>query len=211
MLAPYPGATILDLGGGHGQIAEALIQRQYDVTVGGSDPVCAARLKPLVERDLCKFEVVDFLNLPFEDKSFGIVMSYRLLPHMIEWRRFIAEMTRVAQICVIVDYPEKQSINQSAPQLLRLNKQLDGNTHSYTSFDEGELLGEFDQHHFRICERYPEFFLPMMLHRTMKMQKVSESLERVSRRIGLTTKYGSPVILKLIRERQATRSLYSVL
>lgn len=208
MLAPYPGATILDLGGGHGQIAEALIQRQYDVTVGGSDPVCAARLKPLVERDLCKFEVVDFLNLPFEDKSFGVVMSYRLLPHMTEWQRFIAEMTRVAQICVIVDYPEKQSINYSAPQLLRRTKQLD---ESYTSFDEGELLGEFDLHHFRICERYPEFFLPMVLHRTMKMQKVSESLERLSRRLGLTTKYGSPVILKMIRERQATRSLYSAL
>ncbi|MBK8020916.1 MAG: class I SAM-dependent methyltransferase [Chloroflexi bacterium] len=204
MLAPYPGATILDLGGGHGQLTKALVQRQFDVTVAGSSEACKARIHSFVERDLAKFDVVDFLNLPYNDRSFGVVISYRLLPHLKYWRQFVAEMTRVAEKCVIIDYPNKRSINYFGPQFFKLKRQLEGNsTRQFTCFTEKELLDEFRLQHFGSPEQYAEFFLPMVLHRTMKMAGVSNVLERSSRMLGLTARFGSPRIMKLIRQQPA--------
>src|SRR5215210_4965036 len=40
------GASVLDVGGGHAQIAPPLIEAGYEVTVVGSDASCSARLQP---------------------------------------------------------------------------------------------------------------------------------------------------------------------
>jgi len=47
--------------------------------------------------------------------------------------------------------------------------------------------------------RVRQFFLPMVLHRAMKMPKVSQAIESVCRSVGLTGALGSPVALKLAR------------
>jgi len=36
LLAPWPGARVLDVGGGHGQTIGALVESGFDVTVLGS-------------------------------------------------------------------------------------------------------------------------------------------------------------------------------
>ena len=46
MLQDYPQATVLDVGGGHGQITAPLIENGYQVTVLGSSEVCQARIQP---------------------------------------------------------------------------------------------------------------------------------------------------------------------
>src|SRR3954463_8184828 len=50
------GASVLDVGGGHGQIAPPLIKAGYEVTVVGSDPVCAVRLEPWIAQGHCRFQ-----------------------------------------------------------------------------------------------------------------------------------------------------------
>src|SRR3954452_25555395 len=77
------GASILDVGGGHAQIAPPLIEAGYEVTVVGSDPVCAARLRPWIEAGRCRFHVADLQRLPYPDAGFAAVLCYRLLPHSI--------------------------------------------------------------------------------------------------------------------------------
>ncbi len=200
MLAPYPGTTVLDVGGGHGQITGALISRDYDVTVVGSDSVCAKRIQPYIDARRCTFDVVDFLNLPYPDKSFGVVISYRLMPHVAQWDRFISELCRVAQRAVIVDYPELDSVNAFAPHLFNLKKSLEGNTREYTSFRRADLLKTFRQQGFIYGEHFAEFFVPMVVHRKLKAPTVSGAMEKVSRVFGLTQRWGSPVILKMIRQ-----------
>src|SRR6476660_3071093 len=59
------GASILDVGGGHAQIAPPLIEAGYEVTVVGSDPVCSARLQPWLSTNRCRFEVANLQALPF--------------------------------------------------------------------------------------------------------------------------------------------------
>lgn len=199
MLAPYPNATVLDVGGGHGQVTGGLIENCYQVTVLGSDESCKARIRHWVDRRACSFNVGNILDLPYPDQSFDVVLSYRLLPHVTQWRTFIAELARVAKKAVILDYPEVRSINYIAPYLFPFKKHLEGNTRPFSCFREAQLTGVFQPHRFVLAERYAEFFLPMVLHRKLKKPGLSGQLENKARSIGITGWLGSPVILKFVR------------
>lgn len=199
-LAPYPNATVLDVGGGHGQTACVLVENGYRVTVLGSAEICKARIQHLIDEKRCAFQVGDILNLPYPDRHFDVVISYRLLPHVTRWQQFLAELCRVARQAVIVDYPEVRSINAITPYLFNLKKRLEGNTRTYTCFRLTDLLPVFQKNGFVYAERHKEFFLPMVLHRKLKAPGLSAALEKGSRFSGLTGLLGSPVILKLVRE-----------
>jgi hypothetical protein len=54
-LAHKPGRTVLDVGGGHGQVASGLASAGYEVTVLGSDNVCFDRLRKAEPSSLCAF------------------------------------------------------------------------------------------------------------------------------------------------------------
>ncbi len=202
LLAPAPGATLLDVGGGHGQVTQALIQRGYALTVAGSAAVCSARIQPFLDAGQCAFDVVDFLHLPYPDKAFQTVISFRLLPHVTHWQRFLAELARVAEQAVIVDYPEVRSVNYLTPQLFQFKKQLEGNTRTYSTFARAQLVEAFAPHGFAYAAHIAEFFVPMVVHRALKTPAVSRLLERASRTLALTQALGSPVILKVVREGQ---------
>jgi ubiquinone/menaquinone biosynthesis C-methylase UbiE len=199
MLCLYPGARILDVGGGHGQLAPDLVRHGYQVTVLGSDASCQKRIQELIQHNLCAFKVGNVIDLPYADQEFDVVVSYRLLPHVQQWRKCLAELTRVARQAVLIDYPAIRSVNYIAPLLFKLKKSVEGNTRPYTSFKESELLTAFHHNNFRCAERFPEFFFPMVLHRMMKRQHWSVFLENACRFVGFTAILGSPVILRLIR------------
>jgi ubiquinone/menaquinone biosynthesis C-methylase UbiE len=143
--------------------------------------------------------VGNLLELPFPDRAFEVVLSYRLLPHVSRWKAFIAELTRVAGKMVIVDYPEKHSLNALAPQLFQFKQRLEGNTRPYTCYRESEVLEAFQARGFFRTERFAQFFLPMVLHRNLKHAGISRLVEDLFRRLRITGWLGSPVILKLER------------
>jgi len=200
MLTPYPGASVLDVGGGHGQLTAPLIHNGYRVSVLGSSEVCKKRIQEFIDRRLCEFVTGDILELPYPDNAFDIVISFRLLPHVTNWRQLIRELTRVARKAVVVDYPSKCSINFFSPSLFKFKKSLEGNTRPFTLFRESDLLKVFRLYDFIYAERYAEFFLPMVLHRVLKSPGFSSLTEGLCRFFGLTHLFGSPVILKLVRE-----------
>ena len=204
MLAPHPNAHILDVGGGHGQLMPALIREGYNVTVLGSAPSCEDRIKPWVEAGRCSFVLGNILDLPYPDRTFDVVISYRLLPHVTEWRRFLSELARVARIAVLVDYPATRSVNSVAPLLFGWKKHVEGNTRPFACFRESEPLAVFRSVGYELADRYPEFSFPMVLHRVMRAPRISAGMEALARSSGLTRVLGSPVILKLIRLTPAT-------
>lgn len=199
MLADNPGCTVLDVGGGHGQLTLPLLNNSFKVTVLGSSEVCIERIRHYVDSKCCFFQVGNILDLPFPDRSFDVVLSYRLLPHVTRWREYLAELARVARHVVMLDYPEERSINSLTPYLFSFKKNLEGNTRTYTIFRQDEILEAFEELGYQCADRYAEFFLPMVLHRKLKVPKISSGLERMSRLVGLTGWFGSPVILKLVR------------
>lgn len=200
MLRDFPNGRILDVGGGHGQLTPSLVQKGYNVMVLGSHESCRLRIRPLTDRGLCKFEVGNILALPYPDRSFDVVVSYRLLPHVYQWEKCVSELCRVADRAVLVDYPSLVSMNYLTPFLFGVKKKLEGNTRTYTLFREDRLKMIFRKHGFIPAGRFPEFFFPMVFHRILKLQKWSSIIEYIARRLGLTHLFGSPVILKLVRE-----------
>lgn len=199
MLADYPQARVLDVGGGHGQLTKALIEYGYDVTVLGSAEVCKARIQTYLDQQQCHFQVGNVLAMPYPDNAFDIVISYRFLAHVTQWKTFLSELTRVSKIAVLVDYPTVRSINYITPLLFKLKKGLEGNTRPYTCYNETDLIDYFESLKFSTADRYAQFALPMVIHRTLKRPKLSSFLEDGLRLTGLTRWFGSPVILKVSR------------
>ncbi len=199
LLRNYPGTTVLDVGGGHGQLAIPLCREKYKLTVVGSAQVCRQRIAAIVDSGQCRFQVADVLKLPFADRAFDTVVCFRLVTHCAHWEKLIGELCRVAARAVIVDYPTSQSLNCLAPHLFGAKKKLEGNTRVFRLFRHEEIIGAFASHAFVPGRRQGQFGLPMVLHRTLKCRPLSVATEGLLHWTGLARRWGSPVILELRR------------
>jgi len=202
-LQRWPAATVLDVGGGHGQLALPLARAGFGVTVLGSDSVCVKRIEAEVSAGRIKFAVGDLVKLPFPDRAFDVVVSIRLLPHCDAWPQLIAELCRVARRAVIVDYPTGQSLNFFSSALFGAKKKIEKNTRPFTLFQNRAVAAEFARHGFGAAARQGEFFLPMVLHRMLKCPAVSAALEGACGLLGLKWLLGSPVLARFERADEA--------
>jgi SAM-dependent methyltransferase len=194
-----PGSTVLDVGGGHAQLAPALVEARYRVTVAGSDPSCAARLQPWLVDGRCRFEVADLRSLPYAEGSFDAVLCFRLLPHSVDWRHLVGQLCQVAGRAVVVDYPSSRSVNIIADRLFTLKRRIEQNTRPYTIFRPAEVRDAFAAHRFRVTRERPQFVVPMVLHRALKSVPLSRALEQPGRILGLRQWLGSPIIARADR------------
>jgi len=196
LVAPFPGATVLDVGGGHAQTAAPLAEAGYDVTVVGSRESCRVRIDRLRTARPVRFRVGDLLALPFEANSFDVAIAFRLLTHVEAWQSLVAELTRVARRAVILDYPELASVNLLTTQLFGLKRRIEHNTRPYTCYRRREVEAALAASGFDRFTARPEFFAPMVLHRVLNSGRASRTIESAARGVGLTSKLGSPVILR---------------
>lgn len=196
LLKPYSNATVLDIGGGHAQMAVPLVEHGYKVTVTGSADVCRERLDRFLPTDSFEYITCNMLNLPFEDNCFDVVLAFRLLPHVNQWQKFISEMCRVSRNVVIFDYPDIRSFNFLYRLLFGAKKALEGNTRPFRLFNRREILQVLGEQKFRQPILKPQFFAPMALHRISNSGTISKILEFFFRVVGMTNLFGSPVIIK---------------
>jgi len=199
VLARLPPGAALDVGGGHGQLVDLLESRDWKVTVHGTDRVCEENLRGLHGKRNCDYVQGDLLALPAADRSYDLVIAVRLISHMTDWRRLVAEMCRVARRTVVLDYPSTFALNALTPLLFGLKKSLEGNTRIYGSFSKSELAAEFEKHGFRPVRQVKQFFLPMVLHRMARGAVLLRGAETMFRVLGFTAIAGSPVIVQLER------------
>ncbi len=199
LLGGWPGARVLDVGGGHAQITGPLVAAGFDVTVYGSDASCGSRVRTWTADGRARFRTGRLDRLDAEDGAFDVVVSYRLLSHVGEWRALVAELCRVASRAVLVDYPTRRSVNAVAGPLFRLKRGLEGITRPFTVFADGAVQDAFAAAGFAVTAREPEFVLPMALHRAMGLAPLSRGIEAVASGLGLRRALGSPVILRAER------------
>ena len=202
LMKSMPNATVLDVGGGHGQLAAPLCRTGFKVTVLGSDESCRSRIAGLIDAGQCEFKTGDVVGLPFPDRSFDVCVSFRLLTHCGRWPQLLSELCRVARRAVIVDYPTSQSLNAIAPLLFGAKKRIEGNTRTWALFKHADIREQFGNNGFSPSERKAQFFLPMVLHRALKCRPLSAALEDICAALGLTHLWGSPVIMKADRKEE---------
>jgi len=203
LLAQWPGASVLDVGGGHGQLTGPLADAGYQVTVYGSAEACRERVRPWVDAGRARFLAGPLLRAPFPERSFDAVLAFRLLPHLERWEELIGGLCRLARRAVVVDYPTLRSVNAVSGALFGLKKGVEGDTRPFTVFRDAQVAAAFAAHRFRPAARRPEFLVPMALHRALGVAPLSRALEAGCRALGLTRGWGSPVVLRADRERPA--------
>jgi 2-polyprenyl-3-methyl-5-hydroxy-6-metoxy-1,4-benzoquinol methylase len=198
LLRPLGARTVLDVGGGHGQLAIPLARDGYDVTILGSDESCRHRVRGLVDAGRARFVVGNTIDLPFPDRAFDAVVCFRLITHCEAWPRLIAELCRVARLGVVADYPTSSSVNAIAPALFAAKKKYERDTRRWTLFTHAQIRSAFETAGFRVAARRGQFFFPMVLHRMFRRRGISAALEGAAGALGLRRLLGSPVILRAV-------------
>lgn len=188
--------SVLDVGGGHGQLTPLFIERGYHVTILSSDLVCYKKIQGVTTQSDVNFVAGNLIDLPFSDNSFDLVVSVRLISHISNWKKLIEEFCRVSKQSVIIDYPELKSLNWLTPFLFKLKKKVEGNTRTYNSFSKEMLNNEFKKHNYIISRRECQFFMPMFLHRFFNGALLLQKTEQYCKNIGLTNFFGSPAIIR---------------
>lgn len=196
--APPAVRTVLDVGGGHGQLARPLCG-EYEWTVHGSAAACAEPLAREMTAGKIRFVQSPSAHLPFPDAAFDAVISVRLLPHYEEWQKLLTEMCRVARVCVIVDYPVAGGLQHLAPGLFSAKRKIEGNTRPWRAFTHSEISGVFQAASFTPAGRIAQFGAPMVLHRKCKSPGCSRFVEGMLRAIGWTRVCGSPMLARFNR------------
>ncbi len=197
LLRPWAGCRVLDIGGGHAQTAVPLAAAGFDVTVVGSDASCNERLSEMAAARSLRIPFVtgNSLKLPFLDRSYDVVISFRLISHVPHWRHLLRELTRVARRAVLIDYPSLVSFNLAVPLLFKLKKRIERNTRPFFCFTRRQIAQTFMQNGYAISSAQPEFFIPMALHRALNNLSFTEVTERLCQVLGVTRLLGSPVLV----------------
>lgn len=193
------GRTVLDVGGGHAQLVAPLTIEGCIVTVFGSDVKCSVRLKG-VYADAVPFYAGNLLTLPFGNRSYDTIVSVRLISHMENWRLLVAELCRVADRTIIIDYPTYSSLNLLSGGLFFWKKLIEKNTRTYHTFWDREIQDMFAAHGFKVSRSFRQFVLPMALHRLCGDSPVVRKIEEGLRKLGVTSLIGNPVLVRLNRE-----------
>jgi SAM-dependent methyltransferase len=199
LLGPDRRRTILDVGGGHGQLARPLSEEGRPFMVLGTDPACRRRIEDLLAAGTCRFVTGEVTALPFPGRAFDAVLCIRLLTHCARWPALIAELCRVAREEVIIEYPLHEGLHRMGGLFFGVKKKMEGNTRRWTPFTHRQVTEAFEREGFREAAVIRQFFWPLVLHRALGRPGLSKKLEAVARRAGLTARAGSPAISKMIR------------
>ena len=202
LLRPLAAARplrIVDVGGGHGQLAGPLADAGHEVTVVGSADACRARVQGLVDSGRAAWRTADLLALPFEARAFDVALAFRLLPHVTRWRDLVRELCRVAARAVIADYPSRRSANAVASALFTAKKKVEGDTRPFAVFADADVDAAFAARGVAVTARRRQFAVPMAAHRALGLAPASRAVEAGARALGLTALAGSPVVARAER------------
>ena len=193
-LADKHRVTILDIGGGHGQLTPALLAYGHDVTVLGSEPASGPD-----RTGGARFVAGRITAPPFAEGEFDTVLAFRMLAHVADWRGFLGELCRVARRTVVVDFPSWMSANAASAALYPAKRLYERDTRPFHSFHTATISRALSEHGFIASFCSGEWLLPMVMHRMGHAAAPLRWVEAVGERTGLTRRLGNPVILRADR------------
>jgi SAM-dependent methyltransferase len=200
LLPPSGGGALLDVGGGHAQLAGLAAALGWQVTVVGSTEECRARLLADPTAASVEFCACDLLDLPYPAESFDVALAVRLISHLRDWTGLVSELCRVARTCVVIDYPTVAGLNRLAPLAFHFKRAAEARTtRHYRSFSASEIDHAFEAHGFRRVATRGQFLAPMALHRLLGGAPWLERVEDSVRGSGLSNRFGNPVIARFDR------------
>jgi 2-polyprenyl-3-methyl-5-hydroxy-6-metoxy-1,4-benzoquinol methylase len=186
---------ILDVGTGTGRAALLLARGGAQVTgVDASEQMLGiARQRASAEGVSVRFLTGEAHNLDFDDRSVDVAISLRVLMHTPNWRRCVAELCRVADQLVVVDYPSATSFALFESLVRRVTYALGARTEPYRVFGHRAIVDAFTENGFRVQAVHRQFVLPIAFHKAIGSPRFTDRVERVLERAGVRRFFGSPV------------------
>lgn len=196
LIEPWPGASVLDVGGGHGQLAPRLRRAGFDASVLASGPDALEALDQAEGGAEVPRIVGNLHEPPLPDNSVDVALAVRMMAHVTDWRELLAGMSRVARHAVVIDFPASAGFNQLAGALFGLKKWVEGDTRPFVRLERAEVAAELEALGLAHHRVHAQYLFPMAMHRILRTTPVSRALEGAGRSVGLTSRYGSPLILR---------------
>ena len=189
--------VILDVGTGTGRAALLLARGGADVTAvdASSEMLEVARRRAADDGTRVHFLVGDAHALGFPDRSFDVALSLRVIMHTPRWQQCIAELCRVAERLVIVDYPSAHSGAVLESLARGLGHAAGFRTEAYRVFTDRSIAEAFASNGFRIRSVHRQFVLPIAFHKAIGSRRFTKATEDFLDRAGLLGIFGSPVTL----------------
>lgn len=188
---------ILDVGTGTGRAALLFARGGAEVTGVDASGEMLKVAKARAEREgvAVRFQTGDAQKLVFPDRSFEVAVSLRVLMHTPEWRRVIAELCRVSDQLVVVDYPSARSMALVESIARRIVHATGLSKEPYRTFRDSAIDEAFERCGFRIRARHRQFVLPIAFHKLIGSRRFTMWCESVFDRMGLLARFGSPVTI----------------
>lgn len=195
--------TVLELGGGHAQLAGPLAAAGIRLDVQGSVPACVARLSRIIEAhpDLVSFKAARLTALPFADASYDAVVAVRLMAHVERWRPLLADMARLSRRTILVDFAPDDGFQKLADASFGLKRRVESNTRPFFTHSIREVEAALSGLGFTEITWHRQFILPMAAHRALGRPGLSRAAEAVARTLGLDRLTGGPVLMCASRPR----------
>ena len=198
---PADARTVLDVGAGTGKLALPLAARGHAVTaLDASEAMLEVARRQAEKRGIALQTVVaDAQALPFEDQRFDWVVCSRLLMHLGDWERALAQLCRVASCGVVFDFQPRASFSGLHARYKQLKRRWNPDIQAFNALPVGNVLRVVERQGGTVVRTMRGFFLPLFLHRRLDQPQRSAQVERTCRRLGLTRGWGAPVIVQAIK------------
>jgi len=188
---------ILDVGTGTGRAALLFARGGAQVTgVDASEEMLSVARQHAAEQGVsARFLLGDAHHLDFHNRSFDVAISLRVLMHTPNWRRCVAELCRVADQLVVVDYPSAMSVALIGSSVRRVMYALGARTEPYRVFRHRSIVDAFTRNGFRVQSAHRHFVLPIAFHKAIGSRRFTDRVERALARAGVHRIFGSPVTI----------------
>jgi SAM-dependent methyltransferase len=189
--------VVLDVGTGTGRAALLMARGGAKVTAvdASNEMLAVARQRAADEGVTVRFLVGDAHALEFPDRSFDVAVSLRVIMHTPLWQQCLAELCRVAERLVIVDYPSAHSFAALESIARRVMHGAGFKTEPYRVFTDRAVAAAFAAHGFRIRSMHRQFVLPIAFHKAIGSRRFTVAIESILDRLGLLRLLGSPITL----------------
>jgi len=145
--------------------------------------------------------IVDAHELPFAEKCFDCAISFRILMHVLEWRKVLSELCRVSSDWLIFDFPPKRGFLSFAPLFHLVQKPFSRKLQDYKVLPVCQIREHLRSQGFEICEVDHGLFLPITAHRIVGSAGFTRTTEKVFSSLRLTRHFGSPVTIFARRQK----------
>jgi SAM-dependent methyltransferase len=189
--------TVLDVGTGTGRAALALAAAGATVTGvdASSEMLDVARARAADLGLQATFDVADAHHLPLADRSVDVAISLRMLMHVPDWPRCVAELCRVSRWRVVVDFPAQASFAALESARRKRAAGAGKKTEPYRVIAERDVRSRLGEGGFRVVAVHRQFVLPIAIHKKAGSLGATKAIEGGLAALGLRRLFGSPVTM----------------